>query len=110
MHGKQPEEALQLIRDAKALADAGAYSIVLECVPDELARKITEEIPIPTIGIGAGPWCDGQILVMHDLLGINPSGPKFAKRYAELGTAMKSAKSAYVSEVKARTFPLAREG
>jgi 3-methyl-2-oxobutanoate hydroxymethyltransferase len=108
MHGKQPEEALQLMRDAKALAAAGAYSIVLECVPDELARKITEEIPIPTIGIGAGPWCDGQILVMHDLLGINPTCPKFVKRYAELGNAMKSAMSEYVAEVKERTFPLPR--
>ena len=108
MHGKQPEEALQLVRDAKARADAGAYAIVLECVPDELGRKITGEIPIPTIGIGAGPWCDGQILVMHDLLGINPSGPKFAKRYAELGAAMKTAMSEYVAEVQARTFPLPR--
>ena len=108
MHGKQPEEALQLVRDAKALADAGAYAIVLECVPDELARKITEEIPIPTIGIGAGPWCDGQILVMHDLLAINASCPQFAQRYAELGAAMKSAMSAYVAEVQSRTFPPAR--
>lgn len=105
MHGKQPEEALQLERDAKALSDAGAFSIVLECVPDELGRKITEAIPIPTIGIGAGPWCDGQILVMHDLLGINAGGPKFAKRYAEIGSAMRDAMAQYVDEVKSRAFP-----
>ena len=107
MHGKQPAEALKLREDAKALADAGAFAIVLECVPDALAAQITEEIPIPTIGIGAGPHCDGQILVMHDLLGINPPdrAPKFARRYAEIGTAVADAVRRYVAEVQSGAFP-----
>ena len=107
MHGKQPEEALKLRGDAKALADAGAFAIVLECVPDALAAQITAEIPIPTIGIGAGPRCDGQILVMHDLLGINPPDhtPKFVRRYAEIGTAVSDAVRSYVADVQSGAFP-----
>ena len=110
MHGKGKEEADKLLADAKALAAAGAFAIVLECVPDALAAKITNEIDIPTIGIGAGPYCDGQILVMHDLLGINPpeGTPSFVKRYAEIGEAVVSAVSAYVGEVKDRNFPAER--
>lgn len=110
MHGKQEAEAEQLVRDAKALADAGAFAIVLECLPDALAARITETVAIPTIGIGAGPHCDGQILVMHDLLGINPpeSTPKFVKRYAEIGNAVSSAVSDYIREVEDGTFPKPR--
>lgn len=107
MQGKLPEQAEQLVRDAKALSDAGAFAIVLECIPDALAEKITASIPIPTIGIGAGPKCDGQILVMHDLLGINAPEhtPKFVKRYAEVGSTMMSAVQAYVADVASNTFP-----
>lgn len=111
MHGKQEKEAEQLVRDAQALADAGAFAIVLECLPDALAERITKTVQIPTIGIGAGPHCDGQILVMHDMLGINPpeSAPKFAKRFAEIGSAVRDAAEEYVREVQANTFPPPRE-
>lgn len=111
MHGKDDAEAAKLVADAKALADAGAFAIVLECVPDALAAKITAEIPIPTIGIGAGPHCDGQILVMHDLLGINPSEgtPRFVKRYAEIGAAVSGAVADYVREVGEGAFPKERK-
>ncbi len=110
MHGKLPEEAEKLVADAVALADAGAFAIVLECVPDALARKITETIPIPTIGIGAGPFCDGQILVMHDVLGVNPpeNTPKFVKRYAEIGDAILGAVRNYADDVRSGAFPPAR--
>ena len=111
MHGKDAAEAAKLLADAKALADAGAFATVLECVPDALAAEITAAVPNVTIGIGAGPHCDGQILVMHDLLGINPQGaaPKFAKRYAEIGSAVVDAVSAYSSEVAAGAFPAERK-
>lgn len=110
MHGKDEAEAEKLVRDARALEAAGAYAIVLECVPDMLAERITSALSIPTIGIGAGPCCDGQILVMHDLLGINPPDgtPRFVKRFAELGAAATDAISAYAAEVKAGTFPAKR--
>lgn len=110
MHGKLPEEAEKLLSDAVALAEAGAYAIVLECVPDALAKTITESIPIPTIGIGAGPMCDGQILVMHDVLGINASDamPKFARRYAELAQVMGEAVGSYVADVHSGEFPPSR--
>ena len=110
MHGKSDEEAAALMRGAKALAAAGAFAIVLECVPDALAAEITAAIPIPTIGIGGGPFCDGQILVMHDLLGINPKdrAPRFAKRYAEIGDAVTAAVGAYLAEVKSGEFPKER--
>lgn len=110
MQGKLPADAEKLVADAVALADAGAYAIVLECVPDALAKKITDTLPIPTIGIGAGPFCDGQILVMHDVLGINPPDhtPKFVKRYAEIGDAIAGAVKGYVADVKDGTFPPAR--
>lgn len=111
MHGKDAAEAERLVASAKALSEAGAFAIVLECVPDALAARITAEIPIPTIGIGAGPHCDGQILVMHDLLGINPPdrAPKFAKRYAEIGDAVCKAVSEYVAEVGSAVFPKERK-
>jgi len=106
VQGKDSERAQQLLRDARALEAAGCYAVVLECIPAELARVITGQLRIPTIGIGAGPSCDGQVLVLNDLLGLDPSfTPKFVKRFAELGEAATGAVSSYVAEVKARAFP-----
>jgi 3-methyl-2-oxobutanoate hydroxymethyltransferase len=106
VQGKESDKAQQLLRDARALEAAGCYALVLECIPAELARIITGQLRIPTIGIGAGPHCDGQVLVVNDLLGLDPGfTPKFVKRFAELGAQASGAVSAYVSEVKARTFP-----
>jgi 3-methyl-2-oxobutanoate hydroxymethyltransferase len=96
----------QLLDDARAVADAGAFSIVLECIPAEVAAKVTAAIPIPTIGIGAGAGCDGQVLVFHDFLGIfEELKPKFVKRYAELGAAIRDAAKRYCDDVRAGTFP-----
>jgi 3-methyl-2-oxobutanoate hydroxymethyltransferase len=95
-----------ILADAHAVADAGAFGIVLECIPRQLAAKITAEIPIPTIGIGAGPQCDGQVLVIHDLLGLlGDFRPKFVRRYADLGDQIRQAVKAYVSDVNAGRFP-----
>jgi len=95
-----------LMDDAKAVADAGAFAIVLECIPADLATRITGELRIPTIGIGAGAGCDGQVLVLHDLLGMfEDLHPKFVKRYAELGTAFKDAVQQYCSEVRKGKYP-----
>lgn len=106
VQGKDSDKAQQLLRDARALELAGCYAIVLECIPAELARIITAQLRIPTIGIGAGPHCDGQVLVVNDLLGLDTSfTPKFVKRFAELGGAVKDAVGAYVDEVKTRAFP-----
>src|SRR5579871_2639245 len=94
-------EEQQIRDDAKAVADAGAFALVLECIPAELAARITAESRIPTIGIGAGVGCDGQVLVIHDLLGLyDEIHPKFAKRYAELGAATRDAVRRYCSEVR----------
>lgn len=104
--GKNIEAAQQLLRDAKALEDAGAFSIVLELVPAPLAKIITEKVKIPTIGIGAGKDCDGQVQVIHDLLGlIADFVPKHAKQYAHIHQIMKSAIGEYLTEVKLGTFP-----
>src|SRR6185436_15048783 len=101
-----PMEARRIAADAKALEDAGAYAIVLEGIPVELARVITRSVSIPTIGIGAGPDCDGQVLVCYDLLGMNTKfKPKFVKRYAELGVAIPEAVARFKSEVLAGEFP-----
>ena len=98
------------LADARAVAEAGAFAVVLECVPAELAAKVTAELPIPTIGIGAGPRCDGQVLVLHDLLGLlDGFQPKFARRYAEVGEAINNAAAAYVRDVRAGTFPAESE-
>lgn len=98
----------QLLADAAAVEKAGAFSMVVESVPAELGAKITAAVGIPTIGIGAGPGCDGQVLVFHDLLGLFPDfKPKFAKRYADLGSAVKSAMEAYCKEVRDGSFPAA---
>ena len=106
VQGKKDDDAASLIEDAKALEQAGAFGIVIECVPSALGKAITEAVEIPTIGIGAGRDCDGQILVIHDLLGIESGvSPKFVKRYANLGDEMKKAFEAYKGEVEDGTFP-----
>src|SRR5262245_13777177 len=96
----------RLSEDARAVAEAGAFAVVLECVPAELAAKVTAELPIPTIGIGAGAGCDGQVLVTHDLLGLfGDLRPRFVKRYAELGRDLTAAVRAYCDEVRSGAFP-----
>ena len=106
VQGKGVEEGRRLIDEACALERAGCFSIVLECVPTELAAFITERISIPTIGIGAGPHCDGQVLVFHDVLGIYEGHtPKFVRKYANLAEEMKSALSNYLSDVREGKFP-----
>jgi len=105
VQGKDAEKARQLVRDARALEEAGCYALVLECIPAELARVITQRLRIPTIGIGAGPHCDGQVLVFHDLLGLETGlRPRFVKRFAELSQAAAAGVQAYVAEVKQGTF------
>jgi 3-methyl-2-oxobutanoate hydroxymethyltransferase len=105
-----PEEAGELRRDAKALEDAGAFAIVLEKVPAGLAAEISKSLAIPVIGIGAGPGCDGQILVTHDMLGLYTRfHPRFVRRYAEIAGEMRKAFQHYVGDVKAREFPSAGE-
>lgn len=102
------EDSERIRRDALAVAEAGAFSVVLEKVPEPLARRITEEIAIPTIGIGASPACDGQILVVDDMLGLfGDFRPKFVKRYAELGDDASAAIGTYAHEVRERRFPAA---
>jgi 3-methyl-2-oxobutanoate hydroxymethyltransferase len=87
------------------VCEAGAFAVVIEAVAEPLARRITESIPIPTIGIGASAACDGQILVLEDMLGLSPRVPKFVKRFSELGPSIDAGVKAYAEEVRARTFP-----
>ena len=104
--GRTAEKALRLLDDARALEAAGAFSLVLEAVPAAVAARITAELEIPTIGIGAGVECDGQVLVWHDLLGLYEGhAPRFVKRYADLATEIKRALEAYVADVHERRFP-----
>ena len=98
----------RLLRDADAVAAAGAFAIVLEMVEDTIAAAITERIPISTIGIGSGPRCDGQVLVLHDVLGLYPDAPPFAKQYAHLADDATTALRAFAGDVRARTFPVER--
>ena len=106
VQGKTENDAVRLLADARAVADAGAFAIVLEGIPTDLARRITESVEVPTIGIGAGIHCDGQVLVSYDLLGLTPNlRPKFVKRYAELFEDGARATRAYVDEVKRSLFP-----
>lgn len=105
MQGREAEAAERLIEDARALEAAGVFAIVLEVVPPELAARLRASVSIPTIGIGAGPNCDGQILVWHDLLGLLPRSPSFARRFAELGQASLDAVGAYVKAVRGGEFP-----
>ena len=103
--GKTREQAEQVLADAKAVEAAGAFAVTLECVPSELAAEVTAAVKIVTVGIGAGPVCDAQWLVMHDLLGLNEKVPSFVKKYAELAGTVRSAFAAYVDDVKAGKFP-----
>jgi len=106
VQGKGEDAALRVIEGARALEEAGAYAIVLEAIPPDLAEEITAALSIPTIGIGAGPSCDGQVLVCYDLLGMYPEmKPKFAKRFSEVGEQILQATRAYIGEVQQRTFP-----
>ena len=103
--GRDESDWAPIEADAKAVADAGAFSLVIEAVAEPLGRKITEQIAIPTIGIGASPACDGQILVLEDMLGLSPRVPKFVRRYGELGPGIEKAISAYAGDVRSRAFP-----
>ena len=105
VQGKSIAAAQKIVDDARAIQDAGAFSIVLEGIPARLGGWITKNLEIPTIGIGAGPDCDGQVLVVQDLLGITERSPKFVKRYGDVGSAMKQAFCAYKEDVQAGQFP-----
>jgi 3-methyl-2-oxobutanoate hydroxymethyltransferase len=103
--GRREEEWAAIEADARAVADAGAFAIVLEAMAEPLAARITRSVAAPTIGIGASAACDGQILVLEDMLGLSPRVPKFVKRYAEMGAAIEEAVAAYAGEVRSRAFP-----
>ena len=106
LQGREQESARKILSDAKALEHAGAFSIVLECIPEDLAARITASLSIPTIGIGAGVHCDGQVLVLHDMLGIaGKVRPRFVKQYARLGDAIRKAVEQYSEEVRQEKFP-----
>ena len=105
MQGKDKEAADKLVKDAKALESYGCFCIVLECVVPELAKKITESVKIPTIGIGSGKDCDGQVLVINDILGLCEKSPSFAKKYADLGKEIRRSVEGYKKEVKENKFP-----
>lgn len=110
VQGRELEAARAIVDDAIALADAGCFAVVLECVPDAVARLITDTVAIPTIGIGAGRHCDGQVLVFHDLLGLGQGPePKFVRRYADLGDAAVSALAQFADDVRAGSFPSSKE-
>jgi 3-methyl-2-oxobutanoate hydroxymethyltransferase len=110
VRAKEDDEATKLIEDAKMLEQCGAFSVVLEKIPAALTKKVSEQLTIPTVGIGAGPDADGQILVVHDMLGINKEfKPRFLRRYADLDTIMHEAIGQYVADVKAVDFPNAKE-
>jgi 3-methyl-2-oxobutanoate hydroxymethyltransferase len=106
VQAKGQEAALELVEDAKALGHAGCFAIVLEGVPTEVAQMVTDAVDVPTIGIGAGPHCDGQVLVAHDLLGIEDRiAPKFVRKYASMKDEMVSAMAAYAADVRSGAFP-----
>jgi 3-methyl-2-oxobutanoate hydroxymethyltransferase len=106
LQGRTDDARARLLDDARALSDAGAFAIVVETVPRAVAAEITRAVPAVTIGIGAGAACDGQVMVMHDLLGLEPSWkPRFVRRYAEMGKAVGEAFKAYAEDVRAGRFP-----
>ena len=110
VQGREAESARQIRDDAQALAQAGCFAIVLECVPDSLAAEITREIAIPTLGIGAGAGCDGQVLVFHDVVGLTRDlRPKFVRRYADLASVIEGAARAFAQDVKSGAFPSREE-
>jgi 3-methyl-2-oxobutanoate hydroxymethyltransferase len=103
--GRDEKDWAPIEDDARAVAEAGAFALVIEAVAEPLARRITGQVAIPTIGIGASPACDGQILVLEDMLGLSPRVPKFVKRFGDLGPGIEAAVAAYAEEVRARAFP-----
>jgi 3-methyl-2-oxobutanoate hydroxymethyltransferase len=103
--GRDLADWAPIAADARAVAEAGAFAVVLEAIAEPLAAQITREIAIPTIGIGASPACDGQVLVLEDMLGLSPWVPKFVKRYTSLGPAIETAVASYAAEVRSRRFP-----
>jgi 3-methyl-2-oxobutanoate hydroxymethyltransferase len=106
VQGRDPESARQILRDAQAVQDAGAFAVVLESVPSPLARMITERLDIPTIGIGAGAYCDGQVQVFHDILGLFEGFvPRHTRQYAQVGATIREAIGNYVRDVQTRAFP-----
>jgi 3-methyl-2-oxobutanoate hydroxymethyltransferase len=105
--GRDPAEWGPFEEDARAVAQAGAFSVVLEAMAEPLAARVTKDIDIPTIGIGASATCDGQVLVLEDMLGLSPRVPKFVKRYADLGPSIGKAVADYAREVRSRAFPTA---
>lgn len=107
--GKTREAAERVLADARSVEEAGAFAVTLECIPAELAAEITAALKVVTIGIGAGPVCDAQWLVMHDLLGLNEHVPSFVKKYADLASSVRAAFAAYVGEVKSGSFPHEKE-
>ena len=110
VQGRAKATALQILEDAQQLQDAGCFSLVLEGIPADLAARVTETLAIPTIGIGAGPHCSGQVLVFHDVLGLTPeAGPKFVRRYAQGFQDLRHALSAWAADVRSGAFPDARE-
>ncbi|MBO7083473.1 MAG: 3-methyl-2-oxobutanoate hydroxymethyltransferase [Bacteroidales bacterium] len=111
IQGKTQNQAAKMLSDALAVQEAGAFSLVLECVPMQLANLITKKLDIPTIGIGSGAGCDGQVLVAQDMLGMTPgSSPKFVKRFAPVGEMIKQAASDYIKEVEDGTYPSEEHG
>ena len=110
VQGKGAGPALEILEDARALAQAGCFAVVIECVPAELGAQITAEIAVPTIGIGGGPSCDGQVLVFHDVVGLTRDlAPRFVRRYADLSTAIREAAEAFTRDVRTGAFPSAEE-
>jgi 3-methyl-2-oxobutanoate hydroxymethyltransferase len=105
VQARDDEAARLLVEGAEALVGAGAFAVVVEAVPEKVGAAVTDALGVPTIGIGAGPHCDGQVLVMHDLLGITVSTPKFVRRYAELGRDATAAVAAYAADVRSGAFP-----
>ncbi len=105
VQGRDDAAAHSLAFGAKAIAAAGCFAVVLEGIPEEVGRAITDALEVPTVGIGAGPHCDGQVLVFHDLVGFNATVPKFVRRYAELGEAATAAVAAYAADVRSGAFP-----
>ena len=110
VQGRTADERARVIADAEAVQQAGAFAVVLEGMPVDLAAEITRKLEIPTIGIGAGPHCDGQVLVMHDMLGLNDWTPSFVKQYADLGAAAAKAARSFAEDVAAQKFPAEEHG
>ncbi len=109
VQGKTGEQAHEIIEDARALADTGIFALVLEGIPAELARAVTREVPCPTFGIGAGPHCDGQVLVLHDILGMSGSVPRFARRYVDIHAQISDAVARFGEDVRSGEFPAEAE-